>query len=161
MALFVVRPTIVIRKPLPEQQGNKKMKNKKQLILTGAVVSMLGLSSCAHNNTDNRERGSNYAMNHETNHSRIMTSDSDYAVMTSYDQGNSRADKNTTARIRRDIVANDSISVNARNVNITTNQGRVTLRGWVYTSKEKNLIHQIANRYAGSSNVYNQLVIKK
>ena len=52
------------------------------------------------------------------------------------------------------------MSVNARNVKIITNQGRVTLRGPVNTAEEKRLIGEIANRIALSENVNNQLDVK-
>jgi len=49
------------------------------------------------------------------------------------------------------------MSVNAKNVKIITNNGKVTLRGPVNTAEEKRLIGEIASRVARSENVDNQL----
>jgi sporulation protein YlmC with PRC-barrel domain len=81
-------------------------------------------------------------------------------TLTPLDQGNSKADVDTTAQIRKEIIAEKDMSVNARNVKIITNNGRVTLRGPVNTAEEKRLIGEIAARIARSENVDNQLEVK-
>ena len=81
-------------------------------------------------------------------------------TLTPLDQGNSKADVTTTAEIRKEILADKDMSVNARNVKIITNNGRVTLRGPVNTSEEKRAIGEIANRIAQSDNVDNQLEVR-
>jgi osmotically-inducible protein OsmY/sporulation protein YlmC with PRC-barrel domain len=81
-------------------------------------------------------------------------------TLTPLDQGNSKADVDTTAQIRKEIIAAKDMSVNARNVKIITNNGRVTLRGPVNTAEEKRLIGEIAARIARSENVDNQLEVK-
>ena len=86
--------------------------------------------------------------------------DRDNRTLTTLDQGNSQADVNTTARIRREIIAGKNMSVNARNVTITTLDGRVTLRGPVNTAEEKRLIGVIADRIAHFGNVDNQLEVQ-
>jgi osmotically-inducible protein OsmY len=79
---------------------------------------------------------------------------------TPLDQGNSKADVDTTAQIRKEIVAGKNMSVNAKNVKIITKDGQVTLRGPVNTAEEKRLIGEIADRIARSGNVDNQLEVK-
>ena len=81
-------------------------------------------------------------------------------TLTPMDQGNSKADLNTTAQIRKEIIAGKNMSTSARNVKIITNNGQVTLRGPVSTAEEKRLIGEIANRIARSENVDNQLEVK-
>ncbi len=81
-------------------------------------------------------------------------------TLTPFDQGNSTSDRDTTARIRKEIVAGKGMSTNARNVKIITRDGQVTLRGPVNTSEEKRLIGEIADRIALSENVDNQLEVK-
>ena len=71
------------------------------------------------------------------------------------------ADIDTTARIRKEILAEKGMSVNARNVKVITANGRVTLRGPVNTAEEKRRIAEIANRIATSDNVDNQLEVKR
>jgi hyperosmotically inducible protein len=85
--------------------------------------------------------------------------DRDGRTLTPLDQGHSRADVGITAQIRKEIMAEKSMSVNARNVKIITIDGRVTLRGPVNTSGEKRLIGEIADRIARAQNVDNQLEV--
>jgi hypothetical protein len=80
-------------------------------------------------------------------------------TLTPLDQGNSKADVSTTAQIRKEIIAGENMSVNAKNVKIITMDGRVTLRGPVNTAEEKRLIGEISDRIARSENVDNQLEV--
>ncbi len=80
--------------------------------------------------------------------------------LTPLDQGNSRADIDTTAQIRKGIIAAKNMSVNAQNVKIITNKGQVTLRGPVNTADEKRLIGEIAGNIALVENVDNQIDVK-
>ncbi len=57
-------------------------------------------------------------------------------------------------------MAENNLSVNARNVKIITANGRVTLRGPVNTAEEKRVIGEIAGRIAQSENVMNQLEVR-
>jgi osmotically-inducible protein OsmY/sporulation protein YlmC with PRC-barrel domain len=86
--------------------------------------------------------------------------DRDDRTLTPFDQGNSKADTDTTAQIRKGITADKTMSVNARNVKVITNKGQVTLRGPVNTAEESRLIGDIANLIAGLDNVDNQLEVK-
>src|ERR1039457_6054922 len=85
--------------------------------------------------------------------------DRDNRTLTPLDQGSSQADMNTTAQIRKAIVADKGMSVNARNVKVITKNGQVTLRGPVSTAEEKRRIEEIANRIGRSENVNNQLEV--
>ena len=86
--------------------------------------------------------------------------DRENRTLTPLAQGNSKADRDTTAQIRKKIVAGKNMSVNARNVKIITVEGRVTLRGPVNTVEEKHLIGEMAAGIARSENVDNQLEVK-
>ncbi len=79
--------------------------------------------------------------------------------LTPLDQGNSQADIDTTAQIRKEIMATDGMSINAKNVKIITLNGLVTLRGAVNSEEEKRQIGEIAGRVAQASNVHNQLEV--
>jgi sporulation protein YlmC with PRC-barrel domain len=81
-------------------------------------------------------------------------------TLTPLDQGNSHADIDITAQIRKEIIATKEMSVDAKNVKIITKDGRVTLRGPVNSNEEKRLIGDIAERIAGAGNVDNQLEAK-
>ncbi len=69
-------------------------------------------------------------------------------------QGDSKKDMATTSAIRNEIRELKDISVNARNVNVTTLSGRVD------NADEKRVISEIADRNVGKEEVDNQLVIK-
>lgn len=86
--------------------------------------------------------------------------DRDGRSLTPLDQGDSKADVATTARIRKEVVGTENLSVNAQNVKIITSNGRVTLRGPVNTAEEKRLIGQIAINAALLGSVDNQLEVK-
>lgn len=96
----------------------------------------------------------------DVDNTRRNVRDRDDQTLTPLNQGNSKSDVATTAQIRKEIIAGKNMSVNARNVKIITNNGRVTLRGPVNTAEEKRLIGEIAERIARSENVDNQLEVK-
>ena len=79
---------------------------------------------------------------------------------TATDQSNDPADIKMTAAIRKMDVADDSLSMMAKNVKIITVGGVVTLRGPVETEKEKTAIESHAKQ-AGAKKISNQLEIKK
>lgn len=85
--------------------------------------------------------------------------DRDQNTLTPLDQGNSKADIDMTAGIRRAIVEMEDLSVNAQNVKIITNAGRVTLRGPVESADEKRILGEIATGLATAESVDNQLEI--
>lgn len=74
-------------------------------------------------------------------------------------QGQAKSDVVITADIRKRIMA-ANLSVNAQNVKIVSQSGKVTLRGPVNTEGEKDSIGQIAKDVAGSDNVDNQIDVK-
>jgi hyperosmotically inducible protein len=79
---------------------------------------------------------------------------------TSGDQSNSPEDLKITAAIRRALVADDSLSMTAKNVKIVTANEIVTLRGPVNTAEEKTKIEQLAQSAAGNAKIDNQLEVK-
>ena len=78
---------------------------------------------------------------------------------TAQDQGNKKADREMTAKIRKAVVEDDSLSVSAHNVKIITRDGKVTLRGRVRSNEEKAAVAAIAQSVAGDA-VDNQLTVK-
>jgi hyperosmotically inducible protein len=98
-------------------------------------------------------------MNAEPDNTARNVRDRNDETLTPLDQGNSQADIDTTAQIRKDIIADEGMSANAKNVMIITRDGRVTLRGAVNSDSEKNSVGEIANRVAHSGNVDNQLAV--
>ncbi|QPK63535.1 BON domain-containing protein [Methylomonas sp. LL1] len=86
--------------------------------------------------------------------------DKDNMTLTPEDQNESKADIKITADIRNAAVNDDSLSVNAKNVKIITQNGEVTLRGPVETKAESIKLQQISQKTAGVVRVDNQLEIK-
>lgn len=81
------------------------------------------------------------------------------AAVTPMDQSNDPADIELTQKIRKAVVADDGLSMNAHNVKIIAANGVVVLRGPVETPEEKAKIEATAVKIAGVKNVRNQLEI--
>jgi hyperosmotically inducible periplasmic protein len=65
--------------------------------------------------------------------------------------GNSKADVQLAAKIRRAIVADRSLSIDAHNIKIIANDGVVILKGPVKSTAEKQTVEQKAADLAGGS----------
>lgn len=87
--------------------------------------------------------------------------DSEDQTLTPEDQGGSAADRELTANVRKAIVADDDLSMNAHNVKIITRSGVVTLRGPVENAAERASVAAKAQKVAGVKRVDNQLEIEK
>jgi hyperosmotically inducible protein len=73
----------------------------------------------------------------------------------------SEADIRVTAAIRKAVTDDNTLSVNAHNVKITTANGIVTLRGPVKSEAEKSSIEAKAKQVAGVARVENLLEVEK
>jgi hyperosmotically inducible periplasmic protein len=80
--------------------------------------------------------------------------------LTPINQGNSVAETQVTATIRKGVVADKSLSINAKNVKIITVGTKVTLRGPVKSEQERATIEVLARQTTGVTEVDNQLEIK-
>lgn len=89
----------------------------------------------------------------------VNTRDRDSTATTPIDQKENKVDIGITARIRKEVVAT-KMSVNAQNVKIMTQDGKVTLRGPVKTAEEKKQIEEIAHSVAGAANVDSHLEVE-
>jgi osmotically-inducible protein OsmY len=86
--------------------------------------------------------------------------DRDDRTVTSGDQSESKADLETTQKIRQAVMADDSLSTTAHNVKIiTTADGAVTLRGPVKSDDERKKIGAMAEQVAGAGKVRNHLEV--
>lgn len=91
---------------------------------------------------------------------KVNKVDRDMTTKTPIDQSNSKADIDITAAIRRAIMEDKSMSVNAQNCKIITEAGVTTLRGPVNSQAEKDAIEAKAKSVAGVTRVDNQLEVK-
>jgi hyperosmotically inducible periplasmic protein len=81
------------------------------------------------------------------------------ATKTPGDQGQDQADIDITASIRKTVVADRSLSMEAKNAKIITADGVVTLRGPVKSEDEKTTIAKAAEDTPGVQRVDNQLEV--
>jgi len=68
-------------------------------------------------------------------------------------------DRALTSRIRKSIVDDSELSTKAKNVEIVSNNGAVTLRGPVTTAAEKTRVESHAEKQAGAKRVTNQIEV--
>jgi osmotically-inducible protein OsmY len=80
-------------------------------------------------------------------------------ALTADEQSGAKNDLTLTARVRRAIVKNKSLSTLAHNVKIISRNGEVTLRGPVKTEQEKTTIASEAQAIAGTDRVDNRLEV--
>ena len=71
------------------------------------------------------------------------------------------SDRQITAHIRRDLIADKQLSTYGHNIKIITQGGKVTLKGPVHSQDEKQAIEARAEGIAGPGNVTDQLTVKQ
>lgn len=69
------------------------------------------------------------------------------------------SDLELTAQVRRALMADDSLSINATNAKILVNRGQVTLRGPVDSADEKRRVQGIVAGLVGAARIDNQLEV--
>jgi hyperosmotically inducible periplasmic protein len=82
-------------------------------------------------------------------------------IETADNQPNSKADRQTTAKIRKAIISEKDLSTYAHNVKIITVNGQVTLKGPVQTEDEKQKVASIAANVVSPDKIVNDLTIKQ
>ena len=115
------------------------------VIAAGALMATPGFAADTYHDADNTERN---------------VRDRDSKALTPMDQSENKTDRTITQRIRKAVVADHSLSTNAKNVKIITNNGVVTLRGPVKSEHEKTKIVAKAQQAAGVSKVDDQLEVE-
>jgi Predicted periplasmic or secreted lipoprotein len=91
--------------------------------------------------------------------SGINVRDAQRDTATPENQSEKPADRDLTQKIRKAVVADDSLSMNAKNVKIITIDGMVTLRGPVNSDQERATIVAKATQLAGTGKVNNLLEV--
>src|ERR1700738_3854393 len=90
------------------------------------LLMMLSLTLMA---CDRSDRPSNPQANQDYDNTGNNVRDRNSMTVTPLDQSESESDRKITQKIRQAIVADDSLSTNAKNIKIITVKGIVTLRG--------------------------------
>jgi hyperosmotically inducible protein len=97
----------------------------------------------------------------DTENTERNVRDKSGATLTPEDQKESGVDRRITANVRRAVVGDESLSLNAHNVKIITRNRVVTLRGGpVESQAEKTKIGELARKAAGVKRVNNQLEVE-
>jgi osmotically-inducible protein OsmY len=73
----------------------------------------------------------------------------------------SKADRQLTAKVRRAVVSDKTLSVEAHNIHITASGGAVTLEGTVKSDAEKQAIESKATEIAGAGKVTDNLTVSQ
>ena len=120
------------------------------------LFSTLLVVACSKNRSDNKQVSQTAV---EPDNSGRNVRDRDDQNKTTGDQSENELDRTITQNIRRAVTADGSLSTNAKNVKIITNNGMVTLRGPVKSEKEKAEIEAKAKQVAGVKSVDNQLEV--
>jgi len=115
-----------------------------------AAILQFGLSAGLLQAQDAQAKPDNTATNKRDRNKSAPTAD---------DQKNNKKDLETTRKIRRAIVKDKSLSVEAHNVKIITRDGTVTLRGPVHSDEEQKAIVAHAAEVAGEANVKSELQV--
>jgi osmotically-inducible protein OsmY len=95
----------------------------------------------------------------EPDNTRVNKRDRNANEPTADQQKNNVSDRDMTKQIRQSITSDKSLSTNAHNVKVITQNGTVTLKGVVRSAEEKQAVESKAASVAGS-NIVNQLEVK-
>jgi hyperosmotically inducible periplasmic protein len=79
---------------------------------------------------------------------------------TADNQSNAQSDRMTTAKIRKALTSDKTLSTYAHNVKIITLNGSVTLKGPVKSEEEKGKVAAMASNIVSAEKVTNQLTVK-
>jgi osmotically-inducible protein OsmY len=112
---------------------------------------------CSKNPSENDKSSSSSAV--APDNTARNAADKDQGAKTAGDQSENEQDRQISQEVRKAVTSDDSLSTEAKNVKIITNDGTVTLRGPVKTAKEKSDIEAKAKQVAGVKKVDNQLEI--
>jgi hyperosmotically inducible protein len=85
--------------------------------------------------------------------------DANKGATTADQQKMNTADRETTKKIRSALMNDKSLSTDAHNIKIITQNGMVTLKGPVRSEDEKTAIQAKAQQIAGDSNVTSELKV--
>jgi len=116
------------------------------MVSLAALLALPGLAKAADQDTATQ------AAQKPADNSAKNVRDRDNATLTPADQAKgSDADVKMTQEIRKAVVDDGALSMNAHNVKIITLGGQVTLRGPVNSQAEKTKIASIAAQHAGGA----------
>ena len=96
----------------------------------------------------------------EADNTQRNSSEQNRDTNTAEKQSSSKDDLALTQKIRQAVMKEGSLSMNAKNVKIIAQNGKITLKGPVESQQEKDAIATKAGEIAGKDNVDDQLEVK-
>ena len=96
----------------------------------------------------------------EADNTKRNSSEKNKDIDTAEKQSNGNDDLALTQKIRQSVMKDGSMSMNAKNVKIIAQDGKITLKGPVDSQQEKVTIAAKAGEIAGKDKVDNQLEVK-
>jgi hyperosmotically inducible periplasmic protein len=96
----------------------------------------------------------------EADNTKQNSSEQNKNTETAEKQSNGKDDLALTQKIRQAVMKDGSLSMNAKNVKIIAQDGKITLKGPVDSQQEKDTIGSEAGGIAGKEKVDNQLEVK-
>src|SRR4030095_9597634 len=120
------------------------------------LLSTVLIVGCSKNRTEDKQVSQTAV---EPDNSGRNVRDRNDQTKTAGDQSENEKYRKIKKKKKKAVTADDSLSTNAKNVKIITNDGTVTLRGPVKSEKEKSDIEAKAKQVAGVKSVDNQLEI--
>ena len=96
----------------------------------------------------------------EADNTKRNSSEENKNTDTAEKQSNSKDDLALTQKVRQAVMKDGSLSMNAKNVKIIAQDGKITLKGPVDSQQEKDKIGTEAGEIAGKDKVDNQLEVK-
>ncbi len=144
----------------PSSNGKSRTNgNVKRKMVIGLLAMTCLASSRAYAETTSPPNASKDAAKYEADNTGKNERDQHKTLKTADDQTSEKANLEVLTQLRKNVVANDALSTNAKNVKIIVDQGIVTLRGPVKSIEEKNWIDQEVVRTAKGYKVVNELEI--
>jgi hyperosmotically inducible protein len=96
----------------------------------------------------------------EADNTKRNSSEQNKNIETAEKQSNDKDDLALTQKVRQAVMKDGSLSMNAKNVKIIAQDGKITLKGPVDSQQEKDTIGTEAGGIAGKEKVDNQLEVK-
>jgi hyperosmotically inducible protein len=96
----------------------------------------------------------------EADNTKQNSSEQNKNTETAEKQSNRQDDLALTQKVRQAVMKDGSLSMNAKNVKIIAQDGKITLKGPVDSQQEKDTIVSEAGEIAGKDKVDNQLEVK-
>jgi hyperosmotically inducible periplasmic protein len=96
----------------------------------------------------------------DADNTKQNSSEQNKNTKTAEKQSNSKDDLALTQKVRQAVMKDGSLSMNAKNVKIIAQDGKITLKGPVDSQQEKDTIGTKAGEIAGKDKFDNQLEVK-